>query len=342
MVSEETFAFVCKGQHVVLTFDDGPRFPQTDRVLAALQKAAGVDPRTEKPNPPIPATFFTTLHAYKTVNSVRAERIREGKPASQIPPRPDEYYNRFAATPEWSIGHHTVNHPDLSTLEKEEIWKKEIQPLLDVPSYKRAEKAQKARAFRAPYGKTQPRAITKAMADQGMDLGKHFDDVEQVLFNRGDGYNHHMHWDIDSEDWAVQTGHHFKGNQVFKQEDDESLSKLRLRRQLGLAKKVKQKFVDLCRERNASGENKTKPIVALFHDIHEVTADALPDILHFLQEQGVVFKNVQDVEEYSSKWIRTDRSSPTAPEFDSVSSTREGSHQGRSSEQTLGHSRGGN
>lgn len=256
----------CKGQHVVLTFDDGPHPVQSNRVLDALQKAG-----TE--NNSIPATFYILGNSIESANEKRIGNLKAG----------DAVLQRISINKAWDVGNHTRTHPNLANI-RPNLIASEISYLQNSPKYKSILETQGGKdSFRAPYG--------------GSDA-----EVENELFKKG--YNHHIKWDLDSQDWAIQSGKVFGGNQIYKSATPEQ-------KRNGLVQKIRNDMRALCVSRR---NTKNIPIVMLFHDIHPVTADALPQILADLKQNGVVFKGLHEVEKYSkASWIPTHSKAPTEP-----------------------------
>ncbi|WP_263708065.1 polysaccharide deacetylase family protein [Shouchella tritolerans] len=175
------------GKYVALTFDDGPHPEVTPRILDTLKKHD------------VKATFFML--------------------GSQVEYYPELSNKVMEAGHE--IGNHTMNHPDLTALEFNQIIE-EMQQSNDI-----IEKAtgRATTLFRPPYG-----------ASNG--------NVEQIASGMG---NSLVMWSVDSLDWKSRD-----------------------------AVAVNEEVMS----------NVSPGSIVLMHDIHPSTADALPQLLTSLEEQG--------------------------------------------------------
>ncbi|NCN40889.1 polysaccharide deacetylase family protein [bacterium] len=257
---------ICEGQHVVLTFDDGPHNNNTPPILRALHDA-GEDGES------IPATFYIVGKAIGTA-TYRKNNLNLGGQSGE------EIISAIEKNPNWLIANHTKTHPDLAKLSRSDL-EKEIEYFINEPKVSKAKESQNHFAtFRAPFGSKNQMVLDRLAAH---------------------GYDHEMSWDLDSLDWAIDSGS--AGYTELKGASPEKKKEVLLQR-------IKDRLKDLCEQRKGARD---EPIVVLFHDIKATTGAALPEILDYMKSVGVEFKGLNEVEKYSQAWVPTHAGSPARP-----------------------------
>ena len=294
-----SLAQACKGQHVVLTFDDGPHYIHTMKVMNALDRAG-------KNGESIPATFYLRGGGLKSANYMGGVSSK----TEDVHTSGNAIIKRIFKNTQWIAGNHTNTHPSLPTKDRKTIdeelnyWKKN-------PLFNEAVKAQGGyKTFRPPYGAVDESKVMPAI--------------------KAAGYDHYMMWDVNSQDWRIAANKvpqsEISGDAAANKKEQEFFDRLwpkdkngNHRKDLSVDERVKimrqlmfNGLKKACEER---GKDKATPIVVLFHDINPITPAALPGILEDMKSLGVEFKGIDKVEKYSSAWAPSHKRAPRKPEL---------------------------